>query len=179
MPPGRSPEHCRRARKSMRKRFVSCGSPVPADDHATDDIPHCAEVVAGIGRSGDDICKLAVLRCLAIVARGVNVRIGSFATGWNQRQVQPCPLFADRGRSGEPLNPTFRGHGRTSEMPRRVYPASKKPIKRHHVVVAGPNGISSVKLVPREEVGSVSSPPSCFESALTKRVPSRLLVVES
>ena len=33
------------------------------------------------------------------------VRVGSRATGWNQRQVQPCPLFADRYRSGEPLNP--------------------------------------------------------------------------
>jgi hypothetical protein len=36
-----------------------------------------------------------------------------------------------------------------------------------------------VRGLPRGEVGSVSSPPSCFESALTKRVPSRLLVVES
>src|SRR4249920_1412001 len=60
-----------------------------------------------------------------------------------------------------------------------LYPAPNKPEKRHHVVVGGPRGISSVKLVPRGEVGSLSSPPSCFESALTKRVPSRLLVVES
>jgi hypothetical protein len=55
----------------------------------------------------------------------------------------------------------------------------RNPIKGHHVVVAGQSGISSVNLVPRGEVGSVSSPPSCFESALTKRVPSRLLVVKS
>jgi len=37
-------------------------------------------------------------------------RSGSFATRWNQRQVGPCPLFADRYRSGEPLNPTFRAN---------------------------------------------------------------------
>ena len=94
-----------------------------------------------------------------------------------------CPryvgLCSNCGRIAATRPTTQGGHGRTSEMPRRVYPASKNPIKRHHVVVAGPSGISSVKLVPREEVGSISSPPSCFESALTKRVPSRLLVVES
>jgi hypothetical protein len=42
--------------------------------------------------------------------RHSEARFGSFATGWNQRQVQPCPLFADRYRSGEPLNPTRRAN---------------------------------------------------------------------
>ena len=30
---------------------------------------------------------------------------GSFTTGWNHQQVQPCPLFADRYRSGQPPTP--------------------------------------------------------------------------
>jgi hypothetical protein len=55
----------------------------------------------------------------------------------------------------------------------------RNPTNRHHLVEAGPSGTSSVKLVPRGEVGSVSSPPSCFESALTTRMPSRLLIVKS
>ena len=34
----------------------------------------------------------------------------SFTTGWNHQQVQPCPLFADHYRNGEPLNPTRRAN---------------------------------------------------------------------
>ena len=33
---------------------------------------------------------------------------GQSRQGSNQQQVQPCPLFADRYRSGEPLNLSFR-----------------------------------------------------------------------
>ncbi len=46
-----------------------------------------------------------------------------------------------------------------------------------HLEIAGPpNGITSVKLVPIGAVRRVTSPPSCLESALTMRVPRRLLV---
>ena len=48
----------------------------------------------------------------AVIPRRVFTRPGSIATGWNQQQVQPCPLFGDRYRSGEPLNPTFRATNR-------------------------------------------------------------------
>src|SRR6476646_125840 len=48
-----------------------------------------------------------------------------------------------------------------------------------HLVVAGFNGITSVKWVPMADFGRVSSAPNCFESALTRRAPSRLLVVGS
>ena len=43
----------------------------------------------------------------------------------------------------------------------------------------GYNGMSSEKFVPTEDIGRVSSPPSCCESALTRRVPNRLLVAGS
>jgi hypothetical protein len=33
---------------------------------------------------------------------------GQSRPGGTQRQVQPCPLFADRYRNGEPLKPTRR-----------------------------------------------------------------------
>jgi hypothetical protein len=39
--------------------------------------------------------------------------LGSFATGWNQRQVQPCPLFADRYRNF---------FGRLAAAPLAMYP---------------------------------------------------------
>ena len=48
-----------------------------------------------------------------------------------------------------------------------------------HLAVAGFNGITSVKWVPMADFGRVSSAPNCFESALTRRAPSRLLVVGS
>src|ERR1700722_12932347 len=81
-------------------------------------------------------------------------------------------------RHASPFDRT--GHKRTSEMQRRVTCGNQRnPGKRHHLVAEGPTGISSVKLVPMGDDGSVSSPPSCFESALTRRVPSRLLVAES
>jgi hypothetical protein len=50
----------------------------------------------------------------------------------------------------------------------------KKTSKRHHLVVASPSGIRSLKPVPRGDFGSVSSPPNCFESALTRRPTLRL-----
>ena len=46
----------------------------------------------------------------------------------------------------------------------------------HLEVARPPSGITSVKLVPMAAFGRVTSPPSCFGSALTMRVPRRLLV---
>ena len=60
-----------------------------------------------------------------LAVRQVNVCSGSFTTGWNHLQVQPCPLFADRYRSGEPLNPTLTattGHEPATRLPRRRDP---------------------------------------------------------
>jgi len=48
-----------------------------------------------------------------------------------------------------------------------------------HRVAAARSGIWSVKLTPIGVGSRVSSPPNCFKSAVTKRVPSRLLAVGS
>ena len=45
--------------------------------------------------------------------------------------------------------------------------------------MAARSGMCSVKLTPIGVGSRISSPPSCFESAVTKRVPSRLLAVGS
>jgi hypothetical protein len=47
----------------------------------------------------------------------------------------------------------------------------------NHLAVGGFSGTSSVQLVPMPDIGRVSSASSCFESAVTRRVPSRLPVV--
>ena len=64
------------------------------------------------------------------------------------------------------------GHERTLEMLPRLTRDTPKPIERHHLVVAGPRGMSSAKSVPTDADRRVISPPNCFESALTIRVPS-------
>src|SRR5665213_359515 len=47
------------------------------------------------------------------------------------------------------------------------------------LATTGFSGISRVKLVPIGDNGRVSSAPNCIDSALTRRVPRRLLVVGS
>jgi hypothetical protein len=49
----------------------------------------------------------------------------------------------------------------------------------NHSVVAGLSGINSSKVVPTGDIGRVSLALNCLEGALTKRVPSRLLIVGS
>src|SRR6516162_2881767 len=82
-----------------------------------------------------------------------------------------------QGDVGPPMSAL--GHKRTFG-PRN--PMSASPPKADiwiHRGVAARSGICRVKLTPIGVGSRVSSPPSCFESAVTKRVASRLLAVGS
>jgi hypothetical protein len=58
---------------------------------------------------------------------GVHVASGSFTTGWNHQQVQPCPLFADRYRNAESLKPTRRAKRVTLQRRNTAEPFRGQP----------------------------------------------------
>jgi hypothetical protein len=55
---------------------------------------------------GNSLCAHRECGRSCLPAAGAESAVGSFATGRNQQQVQPCPLCSNRYRNGEPLKPT-------------------------------------------------------------------------